>query len=337
MYFKNYSVKGGVMVNRYNKPKLSSRELVRKLKEEKGVTFKYISEEEAIAYLQEKNNYMRTAAYRKNYQKYTKGEKEGQYQHLDFAYLQELSVIDMHLRFIILKMCSDIEHALKVQLIRDVENELSIDGYDIVNGFLMYNPHIVRKIEAASSSPFTCDLIYKYFRVCDQKSEDNINHTIVNFDCPVWVLTELLSFGDFIKFYEFYYTQFDRKYISPSILHLTRKLRNACAHNNCLLSDLSKGGSYKPAIITQEVAKISTITKTQRIKKLTNRTLLEFVAMMYLYKLVVSEKVKYHRIKELKYLFNVRMVEKKSYFKSNQLLASSYDFACKVMNYFFKS
>lgn len=59
-------------MNRIDKPKRTSRELVEMLKNEKGVTFKYTSEDKAKKYLEDVNNYLRTASYRKNYQKLSK-------------------------------------------------------------------------------------------------------------------------------------------------------------------------------------------------------------------------------------------------------------------------
>lgn len=56
-------------MNRTDKPKRTSKELVEMLKEEKGVTFKYTSEDKAVKYFEDVNNYLRTASYRKNYQK----------------------------------------------------------------------------------------------------------------------------------------------------------------------------------------------------------------------------------------------------------------------------
>jgi hypothetical protein len=52
-----------------SKPKLSAEQLVDKMKSEKGITFQYISEQEAVEFLQRKNNYFRLAAYRNNYDK----------------------------------------------------------------------------------------------------------------------------------------------------------------------------------------------------------------------------------------------------------------------------
>ena len=94
-------------MNRNDKPKLTSGSLIQKLKDEKGVTFKYIDEVHAEDFLKYRNNYMRTASYRKNYQKYTMGKNQGKYLNLDFAYLKEMSILDMHLRDMVVRMCID--------------------------------------------------------------------------------------------------------------------------------------------------------------------------------------------------------------------------------------
>ena len=153
------------MGNRTDKPKQTAQQLVAKMKTEKGIRFRYTSESAAKNYLTNINNYLRTAAYRKNYQKYSKGHNKGKYINLDFAYLQELSTIDMHFRFIISKMCLDIEHDLKVKMLKDIESDPSTDGYNIVKNFLDQNAYIIRKLEANSVSPFTRDLMYKYFTI----------------------------------------------------------------------------------------------------------------------------------------------------------------------------
>ena len=64
--------------------------------------------------------------------------------------------------------------------------------------------------------------------------------------------------------------------------------------------------------------------------------MLEFVSLLYVYKLVVSDKVKHHRINELKELFFKRMPKKSGFFKNNELIKSNYAFACKVISAFFR-
>lgn len=326
------------MDNKNNKPKQTAKQLVEKMKNEKGITFKYTSETEAEKYLADVNNYLRTAAYRKNYQKHSCGQNMGKYICLDFAYLQELSTLDMHFRFIVSRMCSDIEHDLKVKMLKDIESDNTTDGYDIVATFLSQNAYIIGKIEATSASPFTSDLVHKYFtiqRVYNPSKQKNENKITSYDDCPAWVLLEMLTFGDFIKFYEFYYSTRTFPKLSTPVINLVKSLRNGAAHNNCILVDLAHGTSRAPSEISQEVAKIKSINSNQRKKKLSCRPMLEFTSLLYVYKLVVSDKVKYHRINELKNLFFSRMLEKKGFFVKNELIKSNYEFACKIINYFF--
>lgn len=325
------------MSNKSDKPKQTAPQLIAKMKS-KGITFRYITEEKAAEYLTDKNNYLRTAAYRKNYQKYNNGPNIGKYINLDFSYLQEFSTIDMHFRFLISKMCLDIEHDLKVQMLKDIETDATTDGYDIVNAFLTQNNYIISKLEATSASPFTSDLIHKYFtvqRTYNHQKGKKENKIITYNDCPAWVLLEMLTFGDFIKFYEFYYSTRSYTKISSSVINLVKSLRNGAAHNNCILADLAHGTSHAPAEISQSIAKISSISTKQRQKKLSCRPMLEFVALLYTYDLIVSDKVKYYRICELKDLFFNRMLHKKGFYLQNELIKSNYEFACKIISSLF--
>lgn len=325
-----------LMSNRIDKPKLTSVQLIEKAKNERGITFQYITEQEAEAYIRLKNNYMRTAAYRKNYQKHAKGINKGKYIDLDFAYLIELSTIDMHIRNLITKMCLDIEHAMKVKMIFDVETEETQDGYTIVDQFLgkKENQYIVKEFARRSRSPFTGDLIEKYFKI--EQVQDEITGknelAITEFDCPVWVLVELLSFGDFIKFYEFYYTTISKIHISSRICNLVKSLRNGCAHNNCIICDLSHGTSRAPAEIKHVVAKINGLGKDMRNKKLSSRPILEFTCVLYMYNQVVSKQIKEHRVRELKELFHERMRRNETYFNKNELIKTSYCFVLSLVD-----
>ena len=92
-----------------DKPKLTSAQLVAKMRDEKGILFNVMTEKTAEEYLREHNNYFRTAAYRKNYPKYQAGPNLGKYIRLEFAYLCEISKLDMYLRSILLQSCLDVE------------------------------------------------------------------------------------------------------------------------------------------------------------------------------------------------------------------------------------
>ena len=61
----------------------------------------------------------------------------------------------------------------------------------------------------------------------------------------------------------------------------------------------------------------------------------EFIALLYTYNLIVSNKVKYLRTRELKNLFYNRMAEKKAFFQKNELIKSNYEFVRKIIESFF--
>ena len=322
------------MMNKFTKPKKTVSKIIEEMKNERGITFNYINISTAETYLSKINNYLRTAAYRKNYSKYQKGCNQGKYINLDFSYLIELSVLDMHYRFLIQKMCSDIEHSMCVKLINDIENDFTTDGYDLVRNFFQKYPFEIRKIENTILSPHTGDLLRKYFTI----QTNNNRHNIVAFnDCPVWVLMELLSFGSIINFYLDYYDSRNLSHIPKAILNLVRSLRNAVAHNNCIFYDLNPGTTVAPQEITEFVKKINGITKSQRQKRLSSRPVLEFVTLIYVYDKIVNGKVKNYRLKELNILINTRMKEKSSFFYSNDLIINTYKFVNKITDYFLRT
>lgn len=321
------------MSNKTDKPKMSSQQIVQMMRDDKGIKFNYTSEEEAEHYLKYVNNYMRTAAYRKNYTKIQGGANDGKYENLEFAYLQELSAIDMHLRFMISKMCLDIEHALKVQLLNDIEIDEDEDGYEIVEEFFEDHPNIIRSLESKTSSPFTGDLINKYFTI--ESSTDletgRVTNTITAYDdCPIWVVVELLAYGEFIKLYKLYYGL--NAPVGTNLLQLVRSLRNGTAHNNCIIANLQRETSRAPAEVKDAVRMIDSITKTQKQKNLSSRPMLEFATLLYVFNKVVSPSVKQNHKKELKELFEGRMLEKKEFFDTNPLIINSYRFAYALID-----
>lgn len=109
------------------KPKLSIDGQIEHLKS-KGVLFDIMGEDEAKAYLAKNNNYFKLTAYRKNYDKHPDGENKGKYINLEFAYLVDIAVIDMLLRYRFVHMALDIEHHTKLKILRKM-NECDEDGY----------------------------------------------------------------------------------------------------------------------------------------------------------------------------------------------------------------
>lgn len=312
------------MSNRSKSPKLTSVQLVKKL-EQKGVKFNIINRTEAVRFFRNNNYYFRVTSYISNYKSYV--DKNLKYSNLEFAYLVELSTLDMYLREHIISMCLDIEHCLKVQLLQDVENNVLEDGYNIVDDFLNQTnkAYVISDIQRKSHSAYCGGLIQHYFKP---------NTTQNSFDFPVWAFLEVVSFGTFIDFYEFYldkYTQ--NKHLFSSLFPYVRSLRNACAHNNCILHDMLPSTGTKPnKKVENYVRAIPSIQKGMRVNKLSNRFNLEFVALLYLFSEIVSDKIREKRIEKLKNFFNNRLQRNMSYFQQNSAICTNFIFLKKVVD-----
>ena len=159
------------------KKKLTIDEQIEDLKK-KGVTFEIMCEEDAKKFLRYNNYYFKLKSYAKNY---PINPKNGKYVNLEFAYLVELSKLDMYLRKIILGMCLDVEHILKTRMLYDVSRNEKEDGYNIVKKYFWAYPNTkIEILQKANSYNFTSDLAEKH-------SMDE--------EYSVWNLVELLSFG----------------------------------------------------------------------------------------------------------------------------------------------
>ena len=158
-----------------------------------------------------------------------------------------------------------------------------------------------------------------------------------------WNLIEVLSFGDFVRLY----TLYDREYGNHNkgliqCLYAVRCLRNAAAHNNCLLNSLRLPYTRKihsSYSISRAVSQIPNGPKTtSREKKLANPVIHDFVAMLYVYKKIVSSpRTAEHFTKELHDLFDIRMKRHSNYFESNECISSAYHFMKTVINDWFPS
>ena len=293
----------------------------------KGITFNIISENDAKVFLQENNYYMKLASYRENYPKYLTGNKTGQYINLDFAYLKELSTIDMHLRYLIIQMCLDMEHALKVSLMAHIENNPKEDGYELIRRFIGHtnakgyaqNEYILKKIRGHKSSDYCKDLIEKYYPYF-----------------PVWVFVELISFGDLTYLIAFYDELYSDPIVNNKFMNTVRDMRNAAAHSNCLINKLFEPlnpGQQIDSAISTYVKAIPGISSAARAKNLNYRVVYNFITLLYIYDQVIPGGIaKQRRHYDLKELFHIRMVAHKDYFQSNNKITGVYNFMKKVID-----
>lgn len=304
-----------------NKPKFSIQEQL-KLLEEKGVSFVLYPREKAGAYLEQNNYFFRIKSYAKNYDKTI----EGKYINLDFAYLVEFATLDLYFRRLLLSWSLDVEHHLKMILLQHFNSNANEDGYRIVNDFFIEHPDIKREIHNKSqSNSFVSNLLKKY--------KNNL---------ALWNLIEVLSFGNFMKFFIFYFSQYsqNKKYTKyHSMAFAVRVLRNASAHNNCMFNTLRipYDVNFTPNKYTSScVAKIPTISNSTRKKILLSPILHDFIALLFLFDEICNSKtLKRARMKDL-LVFLKRCKKHKVYFLKENLLTSRFQAIQKIVLFLIK-
>jgi len=204
----------------------------------KNIKFKKISERAAKKYLKNNNNYYNITAYKNNFVKYQCGKNKGKYIDLDFAYLKDLSIIDYRVRLLLFKMIIGIEHYLKMRILNTIEEIPDEDGYKIVNLYLeqdFNDKEHPRRIHDSIKKKVTNEYYHQIFSKYDMDKDTKIENI------PIWEFLEIITFGELINFFSFftkYYKLEDNKYIF--VLREINKLRNAVAHNSCVLSELDK-------------------------------------------------------------------------------------------------
>lgn len=299
--------------------------------EDKNVQFNIMSKEEAREYLQNNTYYFKLKSYEKSFEYNV---SKNQYINLEFAYLVELSKLDMYLRELIIRISLHTEHFLKVKLIDDLTKNEKEDGYHVVRELFSKYPFMVDHINQKKNNSACADLIHKY---------EN--------EWATWNLIEVISFGDFIRLYEFYYSLYPEQAnaIVSDLIWSLKFIRNASAHNNCLLNTLRKPYVYthlydkkrKTIIVNKRLvsllSSVPTITKNNRKKKMSNPVIHDVVASLFLFNEICTSQVFKKKIfTEFKDFMEGRLIKNKEYFSSDNVFTSIYEFIKNVVDYLYE-
>ena len=286
----------------------------------RGIKFEVIDENQAKRFLENNTYYFKLKAYEKNYDRYNLGEKAGQYINLDFAYLQDLSTIDSRLRKLLLQMCVDLEHFLKVYMLRDF-NKSDEDGYEIIAEFQKRFPRIVEEIIEKKNGSTCAELISKY--------SDSF---------AIWNIVEVLSFRQTICLFELYCERQMADVKMGNALFSVRKLRNAAAHNNCLINNL-RGMQEITAnrdVVSYLKNNVQSLTPKKIERWMKHPVIHDFVVLLYTYASVVPEPTRGKAFTELHDFYEIRMKKHKEYYQKNQVILAAYDFTKKIVDNFYK-
>lgn len=288
---------------------------------DKNIQFELYSKEDAKKFLKYNNYYFKLKSYARNYNMNAQTKK---YYNLDFAYPVELSKLDMYIRKIILELSLDVEHYLKVRLMNDLSDNPKEDGYNIVKLFLQYHPNAGADIQSKADK----------YSFCSDLAEKHLNEYKEPNKLAVWNIAELLSFGNFIELYELYYQMYP-SFNYSDYLKSIKFIRNAAAHNNCILSTLRKPNSLKKFSKTKKLANI--LGKIPEFRELDSRDAMmknpvihDFVTLLFVYndvmKISATKSIRNKKMEEICHLFcdeDGRIKKNKSYFEKKSLYKGS--------------
>lgn len=185
-----------------------------------GITFEKCNKDAAKKFLLEHTYFFKLKAFDNNFIR----DDNGIYRDLDFAYLQDLSIIDFRLRMLILRMTGDIEHALRIRFNRLIQRT-NEDGYQVIKDYEAYESKFMQKqgrrfelTQIYNKSIYTEGMIDKYLKFS-----------------PVWLFWETCTLNDLIHCYHSFLSKHRFQDITYSLLYGVRLLRNASSHHNCLL------------------------------------------------------------------------------------------------------
>ena len=279
------------------------------------------------------NNYYNLTSYKNNFEKYfVDGIFIDKYIDLDFSYLKDLSIIDHRLRLILFKMIIDIEHYLKIKILNTTEFIDEEDGYRIVNRYLeqdFYNVKFPKKVHNSIFKKVGSEYYQKIFSKYDLDKDKKLENI------PIWEFLEIITFGELVNFYDFYTNEYKLKDENKDVYILRDivKLRNAVAHNNCILSELNmKKNKYPPSYKIIQFLNNCDIGKDTRSKKLSNSRIRQITYTLYMFnEIVTSDGIKNNVKKDINELFFDRIIKHKEYYNNNELLKSIYCYFKKII------
>lgn len=193
-----------------------------------NISFIDIDETIAVEILSSEINYSKLMSYTVLFEKYKKSSKCGQFIELDFAQLYNLSKLDRYLRQLILIMALDIEQSLKVRFLNDYYS-FNLSDINPVEEFWMANNDYLN--ERYRKENFSSN-IQPFITRCEGELKS----------LPIEDFFEVIQFGTFQKFAQFFYSSCCYETQNSKIYNLFSKqlngilvLRNIAAHNNPLL------------------------------------------------------------------------------------------------------
>lgn len=207
-------------------------------------------------------------------------------------------------------------------MIDEISKNPEEDGYNIVKLYLKKEDSkfkIIQNIRSHKSGEYCKDLIAKYDPYY-----------------PIWVLVELISFGDLLHVCNFYDEEYGTQVLLDNkFINTIRDLRNASAHSNCLMNKMTEEmecSKQPDSRITSFVGQFDNISKNRRAKYMKRTFSYNIVTLLYVYEHYMPDNVKKKRYSELSSFMHGRVVRHGEFFKGNGKITGVYDFLRDVVD-----
>jgi|SRR5690625_1437582 len=298
----------------------------------KGISFNHINEYDAKRLLTNNTYYYKVTAFRKNFPK-----EDKKYTDVDFGTLNDLATIDMYLRYISIKLLLDIEHTLKSELIHTITTDRTEDGYSIVKEFDEYSKNMLVK----SNPRFNLTAYRSITKTVMNRNRDPDGYHRDMYikrknNPPIWVLLELMSFGELIRFIEFYYEEnkfnksiFDCAY---DLLKYIKNFRDASAHSRPLILNITNFNEFSPGQRVTTFATDAKVKKSDRKRYFSNKKIHDFTCILILHDYYIKTKaMKIDRKNELMKL-KERCLKRHEYYRNQYELKNIYKIFSKIID-----
>src|SRR5574344_1326872 len=175
-------------------------------------------------------------------------------------------------------MIIDIEHCLKIRILNSIETINEEDGYNIVNLYLEHDYNDKKRVHDSILKKVSNDYYKRIFSKYDVDKDKKLENI------PIWEFLELINF---FEFFTKEYKLNDVKYVF--ILREINKLRNAVAHNSCVLSELDKKDNlhHFDSLIFEFMNNCG-ISKENRTNKLKNSRIRQITYTLYMFNIIVT-------------------------------------------------